>query len=207
MTCRIALLFFLLGPLTMWSQIESTTISVGGRAVYVDPSPVYKAVVSLSNSLLGGSSERKELDELVMLFKEDLRKNGIPWSQITKNPYTFGYEVLGYQDPGNIYQFTTESVASMISFLDLKTPGLQKLNSVSEISIDQDEAKSIMRAALDNAQQKAQIIAETMGKELGEIIKIEAHNDIIGQPYESSMYYDRPPGEFVYVITVLYGLE
>ena len=194
-------------PLLMIAQRSHAVIKVSARAVHIDPSPIFKATVTVSSTYSSLPEEMVTLEKLKKKFKEALHEKGIPWSDLKENPNDFGYETLSYPKEGAIYVYTTSSVSSMKKFLEIKSLGLQQLNSVCTIKIDANEAQKLSEIALKKAKERASIIAKAMGKQLGDIQEVEDLNNRWGQQVENSLYYDRPAAEYIYMINAIFTVR
>ena len=74
---------------------------------------------------------------------------------------------------------------------------------VTVIKIDENVAKLLYGKAMENARKKASLIALTLGKELGDVITVE-DNQYLNEQVETSIYYDRPVGEYIYSLQVIF---
>jgi len=203
----IFLITILLLPLIIVSQQQTTTIKVSARSVLIDSSPEFKATVALSSSYSSLPAEMTTLEILKKKYKEALKAHDISWSKLKKDPNGFGYESMGYGKDGIIYEYRTKSVEKMKKFLKTKSLGMQMINYSSIITIDEEEAAKLSETALANAKARALIIAATMGKELGDIQEIQDLNNRYGEEVESSIYYDKPIGEYFYMINVIFTVK
>jgi len=163
----------------------------------------YRATMSLSPAYSSYGTDSMSLQELKSHYKETLESKGIPWNEIKETPYEFGFETMGYDKEGAVYEFTTTSIEKMRAFLRIKSLGLQRLNTVAVLEIDTKESKELYEAALKDAHRKATAIALALGKKLGRIIIIE-DNQYVGKQVETSIFHDRPVGEYIYSLQVVY---
>ncbi|WP_339917968.1 hypothetical protein [Yeosuana marina] len=189
------------------AQAQSKTIKVSSKIVYIDPDPVFKADVSLSNAFSSFDNNMMNLDQIKAYFKKSLEENGLSWKNVKEHPGTFGFETMGYQKPGVIYEYETKSVEDMKRFLNIKLPILQPLSASSTIEIDHEEAQKIAQMAFDKAFKKANLLAKTLNKQVGDILIVEENSSLLDKPYSVALFYDRPPGEFFYDIVVTYELK
>lgn len=203
----ILLITILLLPLLLIAQQQTTTIKVSARSVLIDSSPEFKATVALSSSYSSLPAEMTTLEILKKKYKSALKANDISWSNLKKDSNGFGYESMGYGKDGIIYEYRTKSVEKMKKFLKTKSLGMQMINYSSIITIDEEEAAKLSETALASAKARAVIIAAAMGKELGDIKEIEDLNNRYGEEVESSIYYDRPIGEYFYMINVIFTVK
>ena len=201
-------LFYLLWALLPFLGLsqENTTIKVSGRAVHVDSSPTYKVTISLSPAYSSYGSDGMDLEQLKSHYKKALESKGIGWEEIKETPYEFGFETMGYDKEGSVYEFTTTSIEKMRTFLRIKSLGLQRLNTVAVLEIDAKELKKLYEVALKDAKAKAIAIASALDKKIVRILTIE-DNQYVGQQVETSIFYDRPVGEYIYSIQVVYEAE
>ncbi|WP_418636808.1 SIMPL domain-containing protein [Winogradskyella sp.] len=203
----ILLITILLLPLLLIAQQQTTTIKVSARSVLIDSSPEFKATVALSSSYSSLPAEMTTLEILKKKYKSALKANDISWSNLKKDSNGFGYESMGYGKDGIIYEYRTKSVEKMKKFLKTKSLGMQMINYSSIITIDEEEVAKLSETALASAKARAVIIAAAMGKELGDIKEIEDLNNRYGEEVESSIYYDRPIGEYFYMINVIFTVK
>jgi len=203
----IFLITILLLPLLLIAQQQTTTIKVSARSVLIDSSPEFKATVALSSSYSSLPAEMTTLEILKKKYKSALKANDISWSNLKKDSNGFGYESMGYGKDGIIYEYRTKSVEKMKKFLKTKSLGMQMINYSSIITIDEEEVAKLSETALASAKARAVIIAAAMGKELGDIKEIEDLNNRYGEEVESSIYYDRPIGEYFYMINVIFTVK
>ena len=193
-------------PLIGVSQDKNTTIKVSARAIHIDPSPTYMATVSLSPAYSSYGSDGMDLEQLKSHYKKALESKGIGWEEIKETPYEFGFETMGYDKDGSIYEYTTTSVKKMRVFLGIKSLGLQRLNAIAILEIDDQEAHKLYDMAVKDAHRKASAIATSLGKELGKIILIE-DNQYMDKHVENALYFDRPVGKYIYSIQVVYDTK
>ncbi|CAZ95603.1 Conserved hypothetical periplasmic protein [Zobellia galactanivorans] len=205
-TQSITLILLFLCSLSM-AQQQPNTIRVSARAIYIDPDPVFKADVSLTDSYSDQSINKMQIDQMRAHFKKIIEDNGLSWNDIKEHPGTFGFETMGYNKEGIIYQYKTKSAENMKQFLKIKSPLIQSLNMTSNIQIDDREAEKITQMAFDKSYKQASLLAKTMNKDLGNILSVQENGSVFGKQYGVSLYYDRPPGEFYYDIMVTYELK
>lgn len=203
----IYLVLVVLLPFFSIAQETPTTIKVSARAVHIDDSPIFKAVISLSNAYTSLPTEMTTLQILKQQYKEALKTKGISWSDLKENPSDFGYETMGYGKEGTLYEYRTKSIKKMITFLGVKSLGMQLTTYVSLFTVDDKEAKLLSQKALKGAKARALIIAETMGKELGDIQEIEDLNNRWGEEIETHLYHDNPTGQYVYMLNVIFKVK
>jgi hypothetical protein len=193
-------------PLITMSQEKNTTIKVSARAIHMDTSPTYKATVSLSPAYYSYGADGMDLEQLKSHYKKALESKGIGWGEIKETPYEFGFETMGYDKEGAVYEYTTTSTEKMRTFLGIKSLGLQRLNALAILEIDPEEAKALYKTALEDANKKASLIASSLGKELGDFLIVE-DSQYTGKHVETSIYYDRPVGEYLYSMQVIFSTK
>ena len=203
MKLLLYVLLVVMMPSVIAAQEQSATITVLARAIHLDSSPTYKATVSISPAYSSYASDGMDFEELRSLYQKALELQGISWKEIKERPYEFGFETMGYDKEGAIYEFSTSSIEKMRTFLTIKSLGLQRLNSVAVIKIDENVAKLLYGKAMENARKKASLIALTLGKELGDVITVE-DNQYLNEQVETAIYYDRPVNEYIYSLQVVF---
>lgn len=193
---RIKIITFLLSIIYygVIAQVQQSTVKVTSRVVYIDPTPIFKAEVSMSNAFSGAVNTVIGLEELKSQFRKIITDSALSWSNVKENPGTFGFESMGYNNmEGIIYEYQTKSVDEMKRFLNIKSPILQRLDASSTIEIDDEEAQKITQMAFDEALKKATLLANTLHKKVGAIIAVEENGSLSSKPYSVSLYYSRPP--------------
>lgn len=188
-------------------DILKNTVKVQGRAVYIDPSPNYKAVFTVSRANTSYGFDAPNLDELIKNFKQEVETQGIRWEDLKENPNPFGFETMGFDKKGAIFEYRTSSSMNMKKMMSLKTIGLRMQQSFAVFKIDPKEAVVLNKIALSNAIVKANAIVSALGKKLGDIIHVEDRQNPIDTKYETNLYYDRPPAEYVYYLNVEFSVK
>jgi len=186
---------------------EKNTIKVNSRILYIDPSPTFTADIALNGTFLIKDDNKTELDKIKQDFKNAVEENGLSWADVKEYPGTFGYETMGYNTLGIMYQYETKSVEDMKRFLNIRLPSLTRLDIRSTIEIDEHEAEKITQMAYDKALKQATLLAKPIKKQVGEIIAVEENGGLLSKPYAVTVYYSRPPGEYFYDIEVTYELR
>ncbi len=204
---RLLALVLLLFTCNLKAQEQHNTIKVSARAVHIDAAPLFKATVSVSGTYSSLPPEMVTLEKLKKQYKDALEAKDISWDKLKENPNVFGYETLRYEKEGTLYEYRTESVEKMKKFLQIKSLGVQVLNYDAIITIDDDEITKLSQKALANATKRATAIAQAMGKQLGEIQEVEDLNNRWGEEVVSTIYYDREPGEYIYMINVIFTVK
>ena len=202
------LLYFILALLPFFgtSQEKTTAIKVSARAVHMDRTPTFKATLSLSPVFSSYVADGMDLEQLKSHFRKALETKGIAWEEPKETPYEFGFETMGYDKDGAVYEFTTTSVEKMRAFLGIKSLGLQRLNAIALFEIDEAEAKTLYQSAMQDARSKAAAIAKTLDKELDDVL-IAEDTQYVGKQVETTIYYDRPVGEFIYSLLVTFSTK
>ncbi|MBD1261682.1 hypothetical protein HZY62_13840 [Maribacter polysiphoniae] len=190
----------------LFAQQLPNTINVRARVTYIDPDPTYNAIISLSNTS-NYDYDSVSLAELKERFKKSVTESGLLWDSIKEHPGTFGFETMRYNKEGILYLYETKSVEGMKRFLNIKLPILQNLEMSSTVEIDSQEAEKITQMALDKAFKQATLLANKAKKKLGDIVALKEHGGLFDKPYQVSLYYNRPPGEFFYEIEVTYEIH
>jgi hypothetical protein len=198
--------FVLLLPLLTSSQ-EKSTIKVSAHAIHKESSPTFKALIAVSGAYSSLPDELLTLDNLKTKLKEAIQKKGIPWSDLKENPNDFGYETIRFDQEGTIYEYVTSDISAMKKFLQIKTLGLQQLSSVCTFTINDSEAQKLSEKALKKAKERALVIANAMGKDLGEIKEVEDLNNRWSEKVENIIYHNQSATEYTYIINVIFTVK
>ena len=204
---KLILTLIFLSFCTLITAQEKNTIKVSSRVIYIDPDPTFKADVALSGTHLLKHNNKIELDSIKQDFKNKIEENQLSWANVKEYPGTFGFETMGYNSLGVIYQYETKSASDMKRFLNIRLPTLTRLDMRSTIEIDLQEAKKITQMAYDKSLKQATLLARTMKRQVGAITAVEENGGLLSKPYEVGLYYNRPPGEYYYDIEVTYELK
>lgn len=204
---RLLILVFMFLTINAIAQEQPHTIKVNARVIYIDPDPTYKADISLSTAFSSYDKNVLSLDQMVERFKKSVTENGLSWNDIKEYPGVFGFETMGYNKEGIIYQYETKSAENMKQFLSLQLPIINRLDMSSTIEISSEEAAKITQMALDKALKQATLLAKTAKRQVGAVLAIKENGGLFGKPYGISLHYNRPPGEFYYDVEVTYELK
>lgn len=184
---------------------EAATIKVTGRALHIDKTPTFLGSVTLSGTYSSYPSDAISLDQMKEKFHEELNKNNLSPSDIKEN--VLGYQMQGFDKEGTIYEIRTDSLDKMLRFLSIKSFGVQQFKNIALITIDEEENRVLAKKALENAALKARGIAQAMGKNLGKVVRIEDHNNLVGIELEKYLSGYEPIGKRIYELNVIYTVE
>lgn len=204
---KLFIIFVMLVAFNAKAQEQANTITVSARVIYIDPDPTFKADISLSTAFSSYDKNVLSLEQMVEHFKKSVTDIGLSWADVKEYPSDFGFETMGYNKEGIIYQYETKSVEDMKRFLNLQIPTMNRLDMRSSIEIDPQEAAKITKMALDKALGQATLLAKTAKRQVGAILAIEENGGVLDKPYAVALYYNRPPGEFYYDVKVTYVLK
>ena len=195
------LILFITSPI---NAQETTSIKVSGSAKHFDEAPVFYGSISLSETYSSYPEEAIALDQIKEKYDAALQKSGLSLKELKENPVA--YTINGYEKEGMVYEYETSSFEDFIKFIGTRSRGVQRLNHGAMIIVDKKEAEKLLKEALQNAKDKAEIIAKAQGKKLGEIIHVYDKNDV-NVSQHVSMYYDQPVSFVRYDIEVIFGLK
>ncbi len=196
------ILFLLLCAYT--NAQETATIKVSGTVNYIDPNPLFEAIVSLGTTYSSLPSEAVSLEQMKTNYLEALYKKGLDTLEVKED--SDAYEYLGYEKKGTIYRYETKSLADYQKFMSTKTFGIQRLSYGCSSILDEKMAGELSKKAIANARALAESIAKGMGKKLGEAVQVIDRNEINYKVF-TSLYYDRKPGENIYRVEVAFSLK
>ncbi|MGG8495837.1 SIMPL domain-containing protein [Tenacibaculum sp. TC6] len=193
---------------TAFSQeANSTLIKVNGKATYEDTKPTFKAIISISKNLNAYyPDEITDLSKIEEHYKSQLKEKGISWTMFTKKPYEFGYESFNYGKEGIIYEFNTTSIEKMRTFLKVKANGVDNLKAVAILNITKKVTEDLYVQALEDAYTKASLMAVALGKKIDKVVEVTEATINTGT-VENYIYYDRPVGEYISTIQVVYTVK
>ncbi len=196
-------ILILIIPMLVFGQ-EPTTITVTGRSLHYDKTPIFKGDVTLGATFSSYPETAISFEQMRSKYNEALKANGLELKDMTED--ALGYALLRYNREGMIYRYETTSIKEFQAFMTATSFGVNNLNYGYEFIIDAQEAALLISKALQNASAQAQLIAAKMGKKIKGVVAIEDRN-VIDKVIKKSMYYDHKIGEYFYEITVVFALE
>ncbi|QLG44414.1 SIMPL domain-containing protein [Costertonia aggregata] len=193
----IALVLFSLG---VSAQNYQNNITVNGTHKYtVTPQYMAKMIVSLNNVYY--DAQTVTLSEIKSSYMDKLAKAGISSDRLKENKLQ--YALMGYEKEGTVFEFKTNSIEEMQTFLTTKSMGVSKSDSNMEAVLTDAQVAEYAKAAFDNAKAKAEAIAKKIGRKIGKAIYISDTNN--KKVYES-LYYGNVGTEKEYYVSVSFEL-
>ncbi len=181
-------------------MITTKTIKVNGSHEYAIQ-PEYKAnmIVSLNNVY---SHEYMTFTEVIDNYLVELAAAGITKSELSDDP--LGYQLMGYEKEGTIVSYITTSLKKLQKFLEVKVEGVIKSDVTFKLETSNSQIEKYAKAAITDAKNKAEMVAKSIGKKIGDIVHIEDSN------YTSSpeaLYYGNTLGMRTYYAAVTFELQ
>jgi uncharacterized protein YggE len=165
------------------AQSDQNTISVGGVHKY-SISPEYKANMVISMSNVYYDTETMTYSAIKSAYLDKLAKVGISSDRISENELQ--YLLTGYDKEGTIMVFTTKSLDEMNKFLRVKSIGVTKSDTNLIVEMTDAQMSEYAKIAYNNARQKAEALANKIGRSVGKAVSI---SDTNSNKIYDSMYY------------------
>lgn len=175
--------FFVLTTMGLIAQSDQNTISVGGVHKY-SISPEYKANMVISMSNVYYDTETMTYSAIKSAYLDKLAKVGISSDRISENELQ--YLLTGYDKEGTIMVFTTKSLDEMNKFLRVKSIGVTKSDTNLIVEMTDAQMSEYAKIAYNNARQKAEALANKIGRSVGKAVSI---SDTNSNKIYDSMYY------------------
>ncbi|MGF1559980.1 MAG: hypothetical protein ACFCUL_12900 [Flavobacteriaceae bacterium] len=161
-------------------------ILVNGIFEYpIQPTYYLKMIVSLVN--VEYDSLPRTFDELKDEYMGKLVDEGIVGSgngSVTEDGLAYG--MMGYEKEGTVIQYKTKSLAMVQKFLAVRSDGVIKSEAIFWVELSNSEMAKYAKGAYENAKEKAQRIATSIGKNIGDLIFIE---DFQTKKFMEGFYY------------------
>lgn len=199
---KIAILILLLCQTTLNAQ-KTNSITVIGEAIL--QSEIKEYIINVEFREIVGDSYRnikgKTVDDVAKEFAASLSKVNIDFSRFEEDEM---YRITSYSyKTSRFYFYKTTSLDEVKLVLSQSMEGVTntKVDIISK-EMTNSEIGTLSKDAIDDARNTAVKIAENVGGNVGEIIKIENHNN--KQKYFNSIAIKTP---IKYYVTVTFSLK
>lgn len=198
LAASLAMLFITMT--TMAQKIENN-ITVNGTHTYtITPEYSSKMIVSLNNVYY--DSQTMSMSEVKSGYLDKLAKAGISSDRLTEDD--LHYALLGYEKEGTVLVFESKSLEEMQKFLNVKSIGVTRSDTMLETELTDAQMADYAKAAFENAKNKANALASKIGRTIGKAIYI---NDTNTEKISESMYYGNAKDTRDYYISVSFELQ
>ncbi|MGB5553246.1 MAG: SIMPL domain-containing protein [Flavobacteriaceae bacterium] len=196
----ILVLALIFTTMTTFAQTFTNNITVSGIYKYnIAPEYSAKMIVSMSNVYY--DTETVSMSEVKSGYLDKLAKIGISSDRLKEDDLY--YSMMGYDKEGTVIEFKTKSLEEMKKFLMVKAIGVTKSDTTLEAELTDGAMADYAKGAFENARQKAEAIANKIGRKIGKAIYI---NDSNYNKIAESMYYGSPTNSREYSISVSFEL-
>jgi len=191
----------LISTLALFAQTTpQNNINVSGVHTYNLPAEYQaKMIVSMANVYY--DLETINFFEIKSNYLDKLAKAGISRDQLKEDD--LHYAIMGYDKEGTVLVFKTKSLDELQKFLSVKSMGVSKSETVFNAELSDELIATYHKAAFDNAKNKAEAIAQKIGRSIGKAISI---SDTNSNKFSESLYYGRAIGTKDYHISVSFEL-
>lgn len=182
---RCILMLIVLLPSLSSAQSNERYAEVGGEVTYENEIDKYQAKISITaNDYYAYEEDKATLADLENTFFGVMEKNGFDRKRFSKTEES----ILGVQDRHIVYVFETASEADFTKFYNLKNTKRSSKYDAKVFYKPLANQERIIADAIENAREKAAVLASAVGKDLGEIIAIcDLYNALDTESYYSGM--------------------
>ncbi len=182
------------------AQDNMNSINTTGNHTFEVPADfTSKMIVSLSNVYY--DTQTMDLDAIKTTYREKLSKAGLDISKLKEDD--LAYALMGYDKEGTIMTYTTTSLDEMQQFLEVRSMGVSRSDTVMEAELTDAQMTDFAVLAIENARKKAQAIAVKMGRNIGKAIYISDNNT---KEINESIYFGSPMNKRTYYVNVSFEL-
>lgn len=191
---------FVLITMALSAQTYQNNITVNGIHKYsISPEYSAKMIVSLTNVYY--DAQTMSLSEVKSGYLDKLAKAGIGSDRLEEDDLY--YALMGYDKEGTVVEFKTQSLEEMEKFLNVKAIGVTKSDANLNAELTDAQMADFAKAAFDNAKNKAEAIAQKIGRKIGKAIYI---SDTNSQKIFDSLYYGSTTDSKEYYVSVSFEL-
>lgn len=162
------------------SQEQSNTISVIGETEKTITDENYTVIIALQQIMVYDGQvevEATSLEDVTRNYIKKLDEAGIDFSRFRRNNY---YELAmsyGQNREAAYYYLKTTNKDEARKIINLKSSGVSVASSeVESKKLTDKELAALSVKAIENARQKAELIAKKLNKTIGEIVSISDQN-------------------------------
>ncbi len=119
------------------------------------------------------------------------------------NEDRFGYLTTGFRKEGKLFVFETTSEKEYMKLLSVNLDGTQIYNRYVVYKLTSNIATKLAKKAIENAKQKAGLVAKSTNKKIGDIITISDNNQ---NKNKEVLYYDNLGDKGLYQVIVRFEL-
>ena len=117
--------------------------------------------------------------------------------------YSLGYLTFGYKKEGTLLILETKSKDEFMKFLTVSSTGMQIYNRDVIYKLSSQDATNLAKETIENARRKAEKVAGSVNKKIGDILTIIDHNE---NKTKETLYYDSLNDKGIYRTSVRFEL-
>ena len=177
---KLIYLIALFFTIPLISQEQSNTISVIGETEKTITDENYTVIIALQQIMVYDGQvevEATSLEDVTRNYIKKLDEAGIDFSRFRRNNY---YELVmsyGQNREAAYYYLKTTNKDEARKIINLKSSGVSVASSeVESKKLTDKELVALSVKAIENARQKAELIAKKLNKTIGEIVSISDQN-------------------------------
>ncbi len=191
-----------------FAQGNKSYIEVTGVAEFEKSVEKYIAKVIVSKELIYDSHTGSSTDTLATTINTLTEKY---FKKLTTTNFDtkklkedkFGYLTTGFRKEGKLLVFETASEKEYMKLLSVNLDGTQIYNRYAVYKLTTNTATELAKKAIENAKQKAQLVAKSTNRKIGEIITISDNNQ---NKSKEVLYYDNLGDTGLYQVIVRFEL-
>ena len=191
-----------------FAQDNRSYIEVTGIVEFEKPVKKYIAKVIVAKELIydsheGSSTETSATTIDALTDKYFKKLTAVNFDTKKLNEDKFGYLTTGFRKEGKLFIFETTSVKEYVKLLSVNLDGIQIYNRYAVYKLSTNAATEIAKQAIENAKQKAKLVANSSNKKIGDIIVISDNNQ---NESKEVLYYDNLDDKGLYQVIVRFEL-
>ncbi len=191
-----------------FAQGNKSYIEVTGVVEFEKSVEKYIAKVIVSKDLIYDSHADSSTDTLAttidVLTEKYLKKlTAANFDTKKLKEDRFGYLTAGFRKEGKLFVFETTSKEEYMKLLSVNFDGTQVYNRYAVYKLTQDIATALAKKAIEKAKHKAQLVAKSTNRKIGDIITISDNNR---NESKEVLYYDNVDDTGLYQVIVRFEL-
>jgi len=191
---------FIAISISTFAQQNESYIDVTGNVEY-DKTVEKYIVKTIISQDLDYDNNCESIEELKSNYFKKLGNANFDTKKLKQDQ--LAYMTFGYKKEGTLLILETKSKDEFMNFLTVNSTGMQIYNRDVVYKLSSKEVTNLAKEAIDNARLKAENIARSVNKKLGDILTIIDHNQ---HKTKETLYYDSLNDKGVYVTQVRFEL-
>jgi len=186
--------------ITANAQQNKSYIEVTGIVEYDKTVDKYIVKTIISQDL-DYNNNCENIEELKSNYFKKLSSVNFDASKLKED--SLGYLTFGYKKEGTLLILETKSKDEFMKFLTVSSTGMQIYNRDVIYKLSSQDATNLAKETIENARRKAEKVAGSVNKKIGDILTIIDHNE---NKTKETLYYDSLNDKGIYRTSVRFEL-